>query len=66
MRRLATFIVLAFAVAAAAHLYRHRGGGVPAEGNGHTDDAGRTAMVRDRIAAARRRVRDEFDSVRGE
>jgi hypothetical protein len=66
MRRLATLTVLAVAVAAAAHLYRNRGEDVPAEGNGHSGDADRTAMVRDRIAAARRRLRDELDSVRGE
>jgi hypothetical protein len=66
MRRLATIAVLAFGAAAAAHLYWHRDHGVPAEGNGHSADEDRAAALRERIAAARRRLHDEFDSVRGD
>jgi hypothetical protein len=66
MRRLATIAVLTFAAAAAAHAYWRRDQGVPAETNGHSSDEDRAAVLRDRIAAARRRLRDEFDSVRGE
>src|SRR5207253_6018008 len=34
-------------------------------GNGHAADAERVEMLRERIGAARRRIRDEFDTVRG-
>jgi len=66
MRRLVVASVIAFAAAAAAHWYWHRDDGVPAETNGHSSDAERTAALKQRIAAARRRLQDEFDSVRGE
>ena len=35
-------------------------------GNGHAADEARIAMLRDRIDAARRRLRDEVDTIRGE
>ena len=35
-------------------------------GNGHTADEARIEMLRERIAAARRRLRDEVDTIRGE
>jgi hypothetical protein len=63
---MATIAVLGFAAAAAAHLYWHRDSRVPSEGNGHSADEHRAAALRERIAAARRRLHDEFDSVRGE
>jgi len=66
MRRLATIAALTLAAAAAAYAYRERDRGVPAAGNGHSADADRTAALKERIAAARRRLRDEIDSVRGE
>jgi hypothetical protein len=66
MRRLATIAVLALAGAAAAYVYRTRDSGVPAQGNGHSPDADRTAALKERIAAARRRLRNEIDSVRGD
>ena len=66
MRRLLTLAVIAAAAAAAArHLSSRREQPVVAEGNGHAADEDRMAMLRDRIAAARRRLRDELDSVRG-
>jgi hypothetical protein len=63
---MATIAVLALAGAAAAYVYRARESSVPAEGNGHSSDADRTAALKERIAAARRRLRDEIDSVRGD
>jgi len=38
---------------------------VASSGNGHAADAERVEMLRERIGAARRRIRDEFDTVRG-
>ncbi|MGN6380385.1 MAG: hypothetical protein ACTHNU_15630 [Gaiellales bacterium] len=66
MRRLATIAVITFAGAAVAHRLWHRDRPVPSEGNGHSSDEERTAALRARIDAVRRRLRDEFDSVRGE
>jgi hypothetical protein len=67
MRRLAVVFATALAVAAVAHvLFRQRRRGVSAEGNGHSSDADRTAALKARIAAARRRLQDELDNVRGE
>jgi hypothetical protein len=47
-------------------VYLARERGVASSGNGHSADAERVEMLRERIAAARRRLRDELDSVRGE
>jgi hypothetical protein len=66
MRRLATIAVLTFAGAAVAHRLWHRDRPVPASENGHSSDEERAAALRERIAAVHRRLRDEFDSVRGE
>jgi hypothetical protein len=67
MRRLVVVSATALTVAAAAHaLSRRRRGDVPAEGNGHSSDADRTAALKARIAAARRRLQDELGNVRGE
>jgi hypothetical protein len=66
MGRVIGLMLAATAVAAAAWLYLTRERGVVAAGNGHSADAERVEMLRERIAAARRRLRDELDSVRGE
>jgi hypothetical protein len=47
-------------------VYLTRERGVASLGNGHSADEERVQMLRERIAAARRRLRDELDSVRGE
>jgi hypothetical protein len=66
MRRLLGLaLIVAVAVAAARGLSR-RFDLVSASGNGHAADEERIAMLRARIGAARRRLRDEIDSVRGE
>jgi hypothetical protein len=58
---------IAVALAAvAARAYMTRELGVASSGNGHSADAERVEMLRERIAAARQRLRDELDSVRGE
>jgi hypothetical protein len=66
MRRLIGAVAALAAVATAAWMYVTRERGVASSGNGHSADAERVEMLRERIAAARRRLRDEFDSVRGE
>jgi hypothetical protein len=67
MRRLVVVSATVLAVAVVAGvLFRPRRQDVPAEGNGHSPDADRTAALKARIAAARRRLQDEFDNVRGE
>jgi hypothetical protein len=66
MRRLIGAAIAAAAVAAAARVYLARERGVASSGNGHSADTERVEMLRERIAAARRRLRDELDSVRGE
>ena len=55
----------AAAVAAAAYV-ANRGKPIAASGNGHSGDEGRRSMLRERIASARGRLRDELDSVRGD
>ena len=62
---LALLLGAAAAVAAAAYLAR-RGEPIAASGNGHSGDEDRRSMLRERIAQARGRLRDELDSVRGE
>jgi len=66
MSRLVKIAVLAVAAAAVAHYLYDRDEAVPASGNGHSSDADRTAVLKERIAAARQRLRDELDSVRGD
>lgn len=67
MRRLLGIGVLAAGIAVAVRAYRSRSGqSVPTSGNGHAADEARIAMLRDRIDAARRRLRDEVDTIRGE
>jgi hypothetical protein len=66
MRRLIGAAIAAAAVAAAVRVYVTRERGVASSGNGHSADTERVEMLRERIAAARRRLRDELDSVRGE
>ena len=67
MRRLVVVSATVLTVAAVAHLLsRQRHDDVPAEGNGHSSDVDRTAALKARIAAARRRLQDELDNVRGE
>jgi hypothetical protein len=67
MRRLIGIGIVAAAAAFAVRAFRSRdAASVTTSGNGHSADEARIAMLRDRIAAARRRLRDEVDSVRGE
>jgi hypothetical protein len=65
MRRLIGIAVIAATAAVIARLLTNRDDPVAASGNGHTADRERVEMLRERIGAARRRLRDEFDSVRG-
>ena len=65
MRRLVGLAVILAAVAAIVRLLSSREAPVAASGNGHSADEERVEMLRERIGAARRRLRDEFDSVRG-
>jgi len=65
MRRLIGIALLAAAAAATARELVQRRRHVSATGNGHAADAERVEMLRERIAAARRKLRDELDSVRG-
>ena len=62
---LALLLGAAAAVAAAAYLAQ-RGEPIAASGNGHSGDEERRSMLRERIARARGRLRDELDSVRGD
>jgi hypothetical protein len=65
MRRVIGIAVIVAAAAAAVRLLAGRDAPVSASGNGHAADEERVEMLRERIGAARRRLRDEFDSVRG-
>ena len=65
MRRLLGIVVITAAAAAAVRFLVGRSAPVAASGNGHAADAERVEMLRERIGAARRRIRDEFDTVRG-
>jgi hypothetical protein len=65
MRRVIGIAVIASAAGLAVRYMAGRRDVVAWEGNGHSRDENRMAMLRARIVAARRRVRDEFDSVRG-
>jgi hypothetical protein len=70
MRRLVGIGLVAAAAAVAAVAVRALRGrspaGVSTPGNGHAADEARIAMLRERIAAARRRLRNEVDTIRGE
>jgi hypothetical protein len=65
MRRLVGIVVITAAAAVAARYLAGRAAPVAASGNGHAADEERVEMLRERIGAARRRIRDEFDTVRG-
>jgi hypothetical protein len=65
MRRVLGIVVITAAAAAAVRFLASRSAPVAASGNGHAADAERVEMLRERIGAARRRIRDEFDTVRG-
>ncbi|HYX87019.1 MAG TPA: hypothetical protein VE777_18780 [Gaiellales bacterium] len=66
MRRIIAVAVIAAAAAAVMRYVAEYGQQVAASGNGHSGDQGRRDLLRARIAAARARLRDELDSVRGE
>jgi hypothetical protein len=66
MRRIFGLAVILAAAAAAATALARRFDHVSASGNGHAADEERIEMLRRRISAARRRLQDEIDSVRGE
>jgi hypothetical protein len=59
-------LLLGAATAAAAAYLADRREPIAASGNGHSGDEDRRTMLRERIARARGRLRDELDSVRGE
>ena len=65
MRRLLGIAAAAAVAAAAVKLLTCRDRTVAASGNGHAADEARVQMLRERINAARRRLGDELDSVRG-
>ena len=65
MRRLLLLAALA-AVAGGVRMALNRERPVAAEGNGHSADEGRLAVLRDRIAAARTRMQGDVPPVRGE
>jgi hypothetical protein len=66
MRWILALLLGAAATAAAAAYLADRREPIAASGNGHTGDEDRRTMLRERIARARGRLRDELDSVRGE
>lgn len=66
MRRLLPIAIAAGVAAAAAHLYAHRSRPVDASGNGHSPDSDRTVQLRVRLGSIGRRLRDEFDALRGD
>ena len=66
MRWILAILLGAAAAAAAAAYLSERGEPIAAAGNGHSGDESRRSMLRERIASARGRLRDELDSVRGE
>lgn len=66
MRRLLGVAFLAFAGLAVLRALKARGGAVASEGNGHPADRDRVELLRERIDAARKRLQDEIDSVRGQ
>jgi hypothetical protein len=66
MRRVIPIAALAaLGAAAVAHVIAHRPGPIDVSGNGHAPRSDRTVQLRARIADARRRLRDEFDTLRG-
>jgi hypothetical protein len=66
VRRLIGAALLAAAALAAFRALRGHGGAVASEGNGHPADRDRIELLRERIDAARKRLQDEIDSVRGQ
>jgi hypothetical protein len=66
VRRLLGVAFLAFAGLAVLRALKARGGAVASEGNGHPADRDRVELLRERIDAARKRLQDEIDSVRGQ
>jgi Spy/CpxP family protein refolding chaperone len=66
MRWILALVLGAAAAATAAAYLAGRREPIAAAGNGHSGDEGRRTMLRERIASARSRLRDELDSVRGE
>ncbi len=58
--------MLAFAALAVVRALKARRGAVESEGNGHPADRDRVELLRERIDAARKRLQDEIDSVRGQ
>jgi len=66
MRRLFGLAVIALAVAITVRGLLSRGSAVESSSNGHSSDEPRVAMLRERIAAAHRKVRGESDIVLGE
>jgi Spy/CpxP family protein refolding chaperone len=66
MRWILAILLGAAAAAAAAAYLSERGEPIAAAGNGHSGDESRRSMLRERIASARDRLRDELDSVRGD
>jgi hypothetical protein len=66
MRWILALLLGAAAAAATAAYLGNRREPIAASGNGHSGDEGRRSMLRERIASARDRLRDELDSVRGD
>ena len=66
MRRLLGVALLAAAALAAFRALSGRGGAVASEGNGHPADRDRVELLRERIDAARKRLQDEINGVRGQ
>ena len=66
MRWILALLLGAAAVAAAVAYLAERREPIAASGNGHSGDEDRRTMLRERIASARSRLRDELDSVRGD
>jgi hypothetical protein len=66
MRRLLAVSAATLAAGLAARYLAGRVRPVEAAGNGHAGDHDRTAQLRSHIAAARRRLHDQIDSVRGD
>jgi hypothetical protein len=66
VRRLLGVAFLAFAGLAVLRALKARGGDVASAGNGHPADRDRVELLRERIDAARKRLQDEIDNVRGQ
>jgi hypothetical protein len=66
MRWILALLLGAAAAAATTAYLANRREPIAAAGNGHSGDESRRTMLRERIASARGRLRDELDSVRGD